>query len=830
MASPYAFRSGPTFRGAAKSEQFEAAFDQPMSIGATLTDQAAGGVLQSFGLGTVIRDFAIPQGAPTEPGMVERALETAPLIGPIAQGYGALRDLVNPPSTKPPMTAEEWKTSPYFRTNIPYDASMTEDRAAALAIWDDARKVREFYAEKRPITSFIGNLAGQALDPINYIPVAGPAVKGAAALKFGHVLGGVAAGALDAAANTAVAGFATAGERGQYGDDVSWQAQISEIATAALIGGAFGGIGGVFSGRNVSRATAEAMARTATLKTTMEARVAINDAAVSMSLFDDVEISATAKESVQRIADREQAAAVAPTADVPRMVVTPDGRRAEVKSEIVDARDLVAAAGDLQPRDRSRQQSDVQIEDIAINLDPMRLMFAPETDRGAPIVGPDNVVESGNGRRAALIRAAEAYPERFEAYKQALREQGFSVPNEGVPILVSRRTSAMTPDERIAFVTGSNTSAIARMSATEAALTDVRAMTDDVVSAYAGGDVKLAGNREFVRGFLGRLPPNEAAALVDADGALNADGVRRLENGLVAAAYGDPDLVARFAEATDNNAKSITGALSDVAGDWTRMRRAVQAGEISPDLDLTPNVLGALRLISRAREQAALQGRPVSHLVDEAVRQVDMMDGAIDPRTEAIVQLFYGETYARAKSRDDIAIAMRAIVEEVEAAGRPQLFADTAVSGIDIVNAVSGRAPDQRNMFDEPQGNGTNREGPAQGGQAVEKPVVPGAGQPDPGSPQVGNAPRLNLPTAEDGLAGATARAGKSDDFKAMAEQYGVDPKTGDFLEMADIDQLVAQGRASQEDLAALGEATANFDRAKSYGDALITAARCMVA
>lgn len=823
------FRRSPVFGAADRNEQAAAAFEQPMNIGATFFDQAKGGALESFGVGTAIRDFAIPQGTEARPiaGDETGAINAGP-IATAQRVYEGVRGVFNPLSTEPAMTAEAYKASPYFRTNIPYDPGMTEDRAAALAIWDDAKKVREFYAEKRPITSFFGNLAGQALDPINYIPVAGPAVKAAAAAKFGHILGGVAAGALDAAGNTALAGLATAGARGQYGDDVSWQAQVSEIATAALIGSVFGAGGGFLDGRRASRATAEAAAKTATLKTTQESLVALNDGAVSLSLNDEVTLGGNAKASIDARAAEQQLPLFRANADVPRNVVTPTGMRAQVVSEIVDARDLVAASGDLQPRDRSRESSAIQIEDIAINLDPSRLMFAPETDRGSPIVGPDNVVESGNGRRAALLRAAEAYPERYEAYKQALREQGFTVPNEGVPILVSRRVSELTPDDRIGFVTGSNQSSIARMSATEAALTDVRAMSDDVVGSYLGGDVKLAGNREFVRGFLGRLPPNESAALIDADGALNADGVRRVENALVASAYGDPGVVARFAEATDNNAKSITGAMSDVAGDWARMRRGVQAGEVDPDLDLTPNLLDALSLISRAREQAALQNRPVSHLVDESVRQIDLMNGPIDPRTEAIVQLFYGETYARAKARDDIAIALRAIVQEVEAAGRPQLFADAPVSGIDIVRSAS--RSEQRNMFDEPQGNAGNREGAAQGGAAGEKPGVSRPGEPDQAGAPQGGAPRLELPNAANDLAAATARVGKPDDFKAMAEQYGVDPKTGDFLEMADIDQLVQQGRASQEDLAVLGEAAANFDRAKSYGDALITAARCMVA
>lgn len=723
------FRKSPTYRGAQQYEQVESAFDMPLSIGQTFGQQLEGGVIESFGLGTALRDFAIPQSQTRRPSL----LAGVPILGSIEQGYQAARDLFNPAAQEPPLTEQQWKESPFFRDSVPFDPGMTTERAAALAIWNDAKAVRDFYGSKRPITSFFGNLAGQSLDPINYVPVAGPAVKAAAVAKLGHIGGSIAVGALDAAANTAAAGIATTGARAEYGDDVSWQRQVSDIATAALIGAAFGGVGGALTQRQVSRATAEAAESIVPLAEVQEARIALGGGVRDLVLSDTLALLPNEIEPVQRKAVDLQQPLPLDSSPRPRSVVTPTGVRVTVVPEIVDATTLTAATGDLQPRDRSRAASDAQIEDIAINLDPERLLFSPDADRGAPVVGPDGVVESGNGRRAAIVRAAEAYPEKFEAYKQALRDQGFDVPDEGVPMLISRRVSELTPEDRVAFVTGANTSAIARMSATEAAMGDTRAMGDDVIAAYAGGDVKAAANRDFVRAFLGNLPQNERASLVDADGSLNTDGVRRVENSLVAAAYGDPDLVARMAESTDDNAKSITGAMSDVSGDWTRMRRSIEAGDIDAELDLTPHVLAALRLISRAREQAALQGRPVSQLVDEAVRQIDMIDGALDARTEAIVRIFYGEGYRRAKSRDDIGVALRSIVSEVENAGRPQLFAEAAVSAIDIANAVAGRV--DGDLFNVRAGDDVGREGAAQGRAPDRQPAVSDASAADQGQP-----------------------------------------------------------------------------------------------
>ncbi len=60
--------------------------------------------------------------------------------------------------------------------------------AASLAMAFDEKRVREFYAEKRPITSFIANLGGR-MDPIDSIPVAGPMVRAAAVARMGKVVG-----------------------------------------------------------------------------------------------------------------------------------------------------------------------------------------------------------------------------------------------------------------------------------------------------------------------------------------------------------------------------------------------------------------------------------------------------------------------------------------------------------------------------------------------------------------------------------------------------------------------------------------------------------------
>ena len=59
---------------------------------------------------------------------------------------------------------------------------------------------------------------------------------------------------------------------------------------------------------------------------------------------------------------------------------------------------------------------------MAARLQPERLGRSPEANSGAPIVGPDNVVESGNGRTLALGKAYGSA--RAGDYRNWLQSQG----------------------------------------------------------------------------------------------------------------------------------------------------------------------------------------------------------------------------------------------------------------------------------------------------------------------------------------------------------------------------------------------------------------------
>lgn len=833
--SPNQLRAGPRYGVMSDMDFVTQAMEAPFSRARTLGLGAELGFNETVA-GTAIREGSLPPEAPTEPGIRIEMGDGTVRIAPDTPQVARRRTIFGTPETARNETQEElqqrrgdagaidletFKQSRFYRDGIPWDRGMTEMRAAALADAYDRRKVVEFYSSKRPIIAFAGGVAGQALDPINYIPMLGPTARGTGiAVSAGRA-------AVDAMASTALFSTATMDARNRLGDEVTFGDVALDIAGSAIIGSAFGALGGAVGKYRANRAdarSAKAVAdRVKTIQTINESRVPLADAVQAMADGRPVVLGPNST----AIVDRVTAKVAALLDERASTVVTPTGTRVQVRQEIVDASELVAASGDLQPRDRSRAASDTQIARMASELDPSRLLPAPEADRGAPIVGPDNVVESGNGRVAALRLAAEQHPERFEAYKQALKQTGYKVPEDGVPILISRRVSDLSPTDRIRFVGDSNTSPIARMSATETAMMDVRAMTSGVVDAFQPGDIAAAGNRSFVSGFIRNLPENERASLMDAGGALNSDGVRRIERALVAAAYGDAPTVARFAESIDDNAKAITGALTDAAGQWARLRRLFDARELDADLDVTGNLLDALKVISNAREDAASQGRPVSQVLTETLAQSDIFAGDFNPRTKDMIRALYqDESFKRAKSREHVADFLHTLSEEIQAAGRPQLFDETIDAGAIITSAANRGAP-QRGLFDVAgSGTGNNRAGAATLGREYRQPGLSAAGRSAEGGAGVERTAEADR-IAE--LAEAASSVGKPDTFKAIAEQHGVDPVTGDFAEAADLAQVEAEGRLTDADRQELADADKTFENGTAYDDALQAAVRCFL-
>lgn len=360
-----------------------------------------------------------------------------------------------------------------------------------------------------------------------------------------------------------------------------------------------------------------------------------------------------------------------PEGAVPTFTAT--GRRVEVRYEVTDIRNLIpshmddmranpAFPAELQPRDRTRAASEAQIAEMAARLEPERLGPSADAATGAPIVGPDNVVESGNGRVLALRRSSA---ERKAAYREWIKSQGFEVEGIANPVLIARRAEQLSEQERLAFVREANAATAMRMGAAEQAAADA-AIVGRIVELYQAGEIASAANQPFLRAFAQALPASERAGLVTKSGALSQEGVRRVQASLLHAAYGDAQLVGKLMESTSNDIKSIGGALVDNAAGWARMRARALAGEIAADVDRTADLLAAVRLIERGRA--------------DGFKAADMLaQGALFESPEAtrlFVAMFHADSdLTRAASRAAISERLAGYLDEAnKTQAGPDLF------------------------------------------------------------------------------------------------------------------------------------------------------------
>lgn len=368
---------------------------------------------------------------------------------------------------------------------------------------------------------------------------------------------------------------------------------------------------------------------------------------------------------------------------------TPAGTEIEVEYAIIELDDLIASnlpdgrvnpdyPQERQPRDRTKDASERQIQRIMRDFDPRQLLESPTTDTGAMIVDRSGYVESGNGRTLALQRIYAERPDLVRAYLEALRAGRYPIDKMDKPVLVRIRRTEMTDAEIEAYTRESNTDTKLAMSATEQAMADANALPDSALDLYRGGDIDTAANRDFVRAFIQAVvTENEQGKMIAPDGSMSQDAVRRVQAALLAKAYGDQALVAKLIESADNNIKSIGGALLDVSAAWAKMRSAARAGSIAPEMDQTEALIEAVRLVDRARAE--------KRNVIEYVKQPDLLSGeGISPMGQRFLALMFRDTrqWTKPAGRDNLARWLGYYVDEaMKSAPGADLFGAAANPG-----------------------------------------------------------------------------------------------------------------------------------------------------
>ncbi len=367
-----------------------------------------------------------------------------------------------------------------------------------------------------------------------------------------------------------------------------------------------------------------------------------------------------------------------------------DGSSVEVDYVVVEGSDLAtsnlddlstnpAYPADLQPRDRTRAASGEQVQRLAGSLVPELLGRSATAADGAPIVGPDGAVESGNGRVLAIRRAYASGLPTGKAYRDWLASQGYQVEGMRQPVLVRRRVTDLSADERVAFTRAANERTTASMSASEQAAADGEALTPDLLSMIRGSDVGAASNRPFVRRFLEKVAgENELGALVDRNGELSIDGRRRVRSALLARAFGDMAVVERLLEEDEGGLGPLGRGLLDIAPLWAAL----------DDPPSTAALMEAVRSVIRTRDQ----GVPPHFALDQG----DMLGGALSEDGAAFLGALIvgnGKGSSRLKGRARIAEKLEAYIEE---AGQrsPGFLGDQVATPAQMLEALERRAAD----------------------------------------------------------------------------------------------------------------------------------------
>lgn len=420
---------------------------------------------------------------------------------------------------------------------------------------------------------------------------------------------------------------------------------------------------------------------------------------------------------------------------------TPKGTKIDSVYALVDAKFLIAshtASGsqnpkypqELQPRDRERKESIAWVQKTSKSLDPESLGRTSRVDTGAPIVGDDLVVESGNGRTIA-IKMAYANGDAGE-YREWLSDNadmfGFSaaqVAKYKQPVLVRIRTSDI---DRVDFTVEANQDDKLSFTASERAKSDAKRITDGMLELFNptdSGDLMAAGNREFIKAFLATLGDTEAAQYTDSNGQPTQALAARMKAAVFSKAYDDDRLLEMVADQTNPELQNTLNALSMAAPSFIEAR----AVNRSQTQDLAGQVVDGIEQSIDDKVQAAIvdatnmimTAKANNQDITEFVKQQGLFEQVDDDVAELAV--FLASNARSAKKMAEFFKAMASFVEQDNASRQNlDMFGEPEPLSLADVMAYAKKAtevvaePDLFSQIDEaqtaptlePQGAGQN--------------------------------------------------------------------------------------------------------------------------
>jgi hypothetical protein len=390
-------------------------------------------------------------------------------------------------------------------------------------------------------------------------------------------------------------------------------------------------------------------------------------------------------------------------------IYTPSGTPVDVRYEVVPGNSLKRAGGDLQPRDRSSAANEALVQRVRTRLNPEQVGAAPSPLEGAPVVGPDHVVESGNGRYSGIMLAHADNGAPIQRYRDWLTAQGFDHAGIENPVLIRRRLTDMSPEERVRFAQESNAPPGESRPHSELAMQDAGRLTPEIMAHWRGGSIADDANADFRRAAAGGVfDRTELGQMLTRDGRLNVEGERRLSAALTHYAYGDAAVLNHFTEAPQEGLQAFGRALRDAAPDMAALRGDVAAGRVPPEMDLAPHIGQAAAVLADARRR----GVPVL----DALGQSDLLRQTA-PQAGTLLRAAYGDGMRGRMSAEQFADYLRFYAREAGLQTTSHgLFGETArTMPEDILRAAGERYGRGAGTVNVGAGEGAGARG-AQGG------------------------------------------------------------------------------------------------------------------
>jgi len=346
----------------------------------------------------------------------------------------------------------------------------------------------------------------------------------------------------------------------------------------------------------------------------------------------------------------------------------------------------------LQPRDRSRASSQAQIADVAQNMNPevMTTDFH-RIDAGTPIIDAHGNVLSGNGRTLALQRAAELHPDKYAAYKDAIKAEAkaagidpAAVDKMQNPVLVRRLQG---DHDAAAFAREANSSGTLRMSPLEQAKVDAGQISNQhmlKLHVSESGDIDRAlrdkQNKPFIDDFLATVPDNERANLLTRHGELNQMGLYRAKAAIYTKAFpgaAGERMAESMLESLDPDIKTVQNGISGGLPDFSRATALTRSGMRDPHLDISEDFAKTVDVYARIKDNPSLTANTPAHqVVAKYLGQSSMFDRELNADQERL--LVHLDTIAR-KPTEVRGLLQRyaRIVEGQPQPGQASLFGDS---------------------------------------------------------------------------------------------------------------------------------------------------------